>query len=116
MATMLATTPEAGPPSSTGSECSERSAHAWAGQGLQWMSSDEVAAITVPFAEISERLPAVMREFGVAVVEGVIVGAELDRLLATWQQDLRSLVDEEALAEAPAGVQQAFKQFLQEGP
>jgi len=80
------------------------------------MSAEEAAAITVPFADVGRLLPGVMRDHGVAVVEGVVAGAELSGLVDSWQEDLRSLVDEEALTRAPEGVQHAFARFLHEGP
>jgi len=84
--------------------------------GLQWMSPEEAAAITVPIADVATRLPAVMHEYGVAIIEGVVTGEELDALLEAWARDLRGLVDEEAMAAAPQSVQEAYGRFLREGP
>jgi hypothetical protein len=73
--------------------------------GLQWMSENEIAAITVPFDQIQEKLPAVMDAFGLAVVTDVMVGKDLDDLLAAWDQDLFSVVDEDKINSASEPVQ-----------
>jgi len=55
------------------------------------MSSEEVADITVPFAEADSKLKRVLAEHGAAVVLGVADAEECQRLEALFQEDLREV-------------------------
>lgn len=57
------------------------------------MSPEEIEAMTVPFGQISERLPAVLEEYGVAIVAGVISEPDLTALEKAFSADIMELVD-----------------------
>lgn len=97
-------------------EASPKRAKTENAHGLQWMTAEEVTAITVPFHQVSELLPKVMEAYGVAIVSDVIAGRGLEELLSAWHTDLLSLMPEAEVAASPELVQRTFQEFQQNGP
>eukprot|EP00418_Pyrodinium_bahamense_P089826 CAMPEP_0179040498 /NCGR_PEP_ID=MMETSP0796-20121207/15678_1 /TAXON_ID=73915 /ORGANISM="Pyrodinium bahamense, Strain pbaha01" /LENGTH=437 /DNA_ID=CAMNT_0020736845 /DNA_START=72 /DNA_END=1385 /DNA_ORIENTATION=+ len=80
------------------------------------MTEEEQKQLTVPLGSVNGRLRSTLEEHGVAIITDVVSAGELAELEADFAEDLRELVDVEALQSAPEAVRRAYQQFLQKGP
>eukprot|EP00927_Polykrikos_kofoidii_P076791 TRINITY_DN73818_c0_g1_i1.p1 TRINITY_DN73818_c0_g1~~TRINITY_DN73818_c0_g1_i1.p1 ORF type:complete len:407 (-),score=57.92 TRINITY_DN73818_c0_g1_i1:60-1280(-) len=81
------------------------------------MTDEERERYTVPFSSVTSHLRAMLDEHGIAIVTGVVSSEEeLQAFEADFAQDLQDLVDMDALATAPAAVNDAYLAFVAEGP
>lgn len=73
-----------------------------AGHIFPVMTADEVAAVSVRYADMASRLRAVLDEHGVAIIPDMLPPEEVARIEALWSADLREVLDdpEGALAAA----------------
>lgn len=79
------------------------------------MSEPEAAAITIRYDEIETRLKDTMERKGVAIVSGVLGRKDLEESECALRQDMKELVDTDALVVADPSVQAAWQRVCQEG-
>eukprot|EP00931_Biecheleriopsis_adriatica_P122515 TRINITY_DN97510_c0_g1_i1.p1 TRINITY_DN97510_c0_g1~~TRINITY_DN97510_c0_g1_i1.p1 ORF type:complete len:412 (-),score=72.55 TRINITY_DN97510_c0_g1_i1:37-1272(-) len=77
------------------------------GLSLPLLSPEEVARLTVPFAEIEAELRHTLDELGCAIVTGVASPEECARLERLFAEDLTDLIDSAAAKQAGGAVERA---------